>query len=154
MHITCIFEKKDFTLCETKNFKFWVFWGNSGEFWGNQTKSFPFVFHSFSQVRNTFPSQGNLIPLISPVTTVKTGKNSCEKKLKGIHRETWIPFPFQFISPTPPPPYKFQLHSTVIYFSLIEQYSYCDHLKFQLENLKYVLYQPFWCQSIFCIPDM
>ena len=51
--------------------------GNSGEFFENQTKSFSLVFTSFHlifQVRNTFPSWGNLIPLISPVhATVKTG---------------------------------------------------------------------------------
>ena len=78
------------------------FLGNSGGFWGNQTKSFSLVFtcfHSFSQRRNTFPSWGNLIPLISPVATVKTDENSGEKKWKGIRREKWIRFPFHFISP-------------------------------------------------------
>ena len=56
--------------------------GNSVEI---RTKLF-IHFHSFSQVRNTFYFWGNLIPLISPVATVKTGENSCEKKWKGIHR--------------------------------------------------------------------
>ena len=79
--------------------------GNLGEFWGNQTESFSLVFtrfHSFSQVRTTFPSWENLILLISPVATVKTGENSGEKKWKGIRRETWICF--HFISPSLHPP--------------------------------------------------
>ena len=42
-------------------------------------------FHLLAQVRN-------VIPLISPVATVKTG----EKKWTGILRETWIPFHFPF----------------------------------------------------------
>ena len=60
--------------------EFWVILGKSDE------KLF-ISFHSFSQVRNTFPNSGNLILLISPVATVKTGENSCEKKWKRINRE-------------------------------------------------------------------
>ena len=60
------------------------FWGNSGEFWRILGKSEPQLFtsfHLFSRpVRNTFPSWGNLIPLISPVATVQTGENSVGKK--------------------------------------------------------------------------
>ena len=71
--------------------------GNSGEIQGilgKSDKKLFIFFHSFSQVWNTFLSCGNLISPISPVATVKTGENSCEKKWKGIHRETWIPISF------------------------------------------------------------
>ena len=48
-------------------------------------------------MRNTFPTCGNIILLITPVATVKTGENYCLKKEKGIIRETLfsfhIPFP-------------------------------------------------------------
>ena len=92
-----------------------MFWGNSGEFWGNQTKSFSLVFtrfHSFFQVKNTFPSWGNLIPLISSVATVKTGEifgEKCGREFSG-KRE----FAFSFIL-FPLPHDQFQLQSTVYY---------------------------------------
>ena len=84
MYITCIFENEDSTLCETKKSKSGEFWWNSVEI---RQKAFH-SFHSFSQVQNAFPSWGNLIPLISPVATLKTGENSSEKKGKRSHRET------------------------------------------------------------------
>ena len=116
------------------------FWGNSGEFWGNQTKSFSLVFtrfHSFSQVRNTFSSRGNLIPLISPVATVKTGENSGEKKWKGIHKKTWIRFSDSFHFPFPRPvsiaeyciPYK------IFNFSSTWCIAWCSGLKWYLHIL-------------------
>ena len=76
MHIVCIFENEDSTLCVTKNYKSGEFWENSGEscgFSGKLDKKLFIRFHSFFQVRNTFPSWGNLIPLT-------TYKNYCEKK--------------------------------------------------------------------------
>ena len=106
--------------------------GNSGEFWGNQTKSFSLLFtrfHSFSKVRNTFPFWGNLIPLISPVATVKTGENSGEKKWKGIRRETWIRLPFYFVSPSPP----ISFNCTVLYTGLLSQKALPAYLKSKQE---------------------
>ena len=55
MHITCIFENEDSTLCETKNYKSMEFWGNSGEFWGNQMKRFSFFFTRFPRFEIHFP---------------------------------------------------------------------------------------------------
>ena len=49
--------------------------GNSGK---SDENLFMF-FQSFSQVWNTVPSWGNLIPLVSPLANVKTGENSFEK---------------------------------------------------------------------------
>ena len=55
MHITCIFENEDSTLCETKNYKSGEFQRNSGEFWGNQTRSISFVFTRFPRCEIHFP---------------------------------------------------------------------------------------------------
>ena len=88
---------------------------NSGEIQGilgkSDEKLFIF-FHLFSQVWNTFPSWWNLIRLISPVATMKTGENFCEKKWKEIHREKWIPF--HFISPSSPTSF----YCTVLYVGI------------------------------------
>ena len=53
----------------------------------------------YSQVQNTFASWENLIPLISPVATAKTGENSSEINWERIFWEKEYPN-------------KFQLHST------------------------------------------
>ena len=50
--------------------------GNSGGILGKSDEKLIIFFHLFSQVWNTFPSWGNLIPLISPVATVKAGEIS------------------------------------------------------------------------------
>ena len=101
------------------------FWGNSEEFWGNSGEFLQILgkfrgipgksdqklftsFHSFSQVRNTFPSWGNRIPLISPVATVKIPGEKSEREFAG---KKEIRFPFHFISSSTPD--QFQLHSTV-----------------------------------------
>ena len=89
------------------------FSGNLGEFWRNQTKGFSLVFtrfHLFSQVRNSFPCWGNPISLISPVATVKTGKNYGEKSERKFAGKREFASPFISF---PLPPDQFQLPSTV-----------------------------------------
>ena len=84
--------------------------GNSGEVQGNSGDIRRKAIHSFSLV---FPGV-KYISLLgkskSPDFSSGNRENSCGKKWKGIHWETGIPFPYHFISP--PPPHKFQLHST------------------------------------------
>ena len=76
MHITCIFENEDSTLCETKNYKSGEFWGNSGEFWGKSDEKLFIFFACFPRCEIHFT-------LISPVDNVKTGENfSPVKKVK------------------------------------------------------------------------
>ena len=78
--------------------------GNSGEVQGDSGEIRWKAFYFFSLV---FPGvkyislSGNLIPLISPVATVKTGENSCEKNWKGIYQKTWITLPCHLISRSP-----------------------------------------------------
>ena len=54
MHINCIFENEDSTLCETKNYKSREFWGNSGnsrDFWEIRWKAFMFFSLVFPGVK-------------------------------------------------------------------------------------------------------
>ena len=58
MHITCIFEDQNSTLCETKNYKSGEFWGKSWEFRGILGKSGEKLFirfHSFSRCEIHLP---------------------------------------------------------------------------------------------------
>ena len=47
MGIIYIFQNEDPAICETKNYKSGKFWGNSGEFLGNQMETFSFYFTYF-----------------------------------------------------------------------------------------------------------
>ena len=98
MHITCIFENKNSTLCETKNYKSGEFWGNSGEI---RRKYFYLFTLVFPGAKIQFPHFGY-------------SKNRWETLVQKREREfTWKrEFPSIHYTSTP---YKFQLHSRLLY---------------------------------------